>query len=493
MVPVPGLTWNTGYIVPFGFGISTGILSTFLASAETRWVVYALGGMVGLLIILATPAKRFLLMTIFILSLQIDVHLRFLYGYSDTGGFAIPLVVVAGFVFFVWYAGAGQLSGFNWAGSMGMPIAALFITTLFSMLTTMERYVGLTELWYRLEYNFLYWLVFNSVHTKEDFSQIVKILLIILGIQSIVYLIQSTLGLNFDLAGYATDLGEAPRPGGTVGTNPAGFASFIMPALLIAIANFIAQDHFMSKRFLFVALTLGTVAIGLTYTRAPWIGFAMAVAFVVIYGFRQRLIKINMVVWVIAIAGIGAALLLPTMFIRIQSEYGTISTDATLDERSGLLKIALNIITSHPITGVGPGAYGFVYHDYIPGGLDQWFFIVHNEFLLRAAETGIPGALAFVALLIVGIRVALRLARAEPSLISISALGWLGALFALIWQMNWVPWIGWSYNAMLWVMLGLMDGAQRLVAQDAGAQAIEDAKDSYPRAPTSRYRNADVY
>lgn len=111
----------------------------------------------------------------------------------------------------------------------------------------------------------------------------------------------------------------------------------------------------MSKRFLFVALTLGTVAIGLTYTRAPWIGFAMAVAFVVIYGFRQRLIRINMIVWVIVIAGIGAAILLPTMFIRIQSEYGTISADATLDERSGLMQIALNIITSHPITGIGPG------------------------------------------------------------------------------------------------------------------------------------------
>jgi hypothetical protein len=37
-------------------------------------------------------------------------------------------------------------------------------------------------------------------------------------------------------------------------------------------------------------------------------------------------------------------------------------------------------------------------------------------------------------------------------------------LVALIWQMNWVPWIGWSYNAMLWLMLGLMDGAQRLAA-----------------------------
>ena len=43
--------------------------------------------------------------------------------------------------------------------------------------------------------------------------------------------------------------------------------------------------------------------------------------------------------------------------------------------------------------------------------------------------------------------------------------GWLAALIALVWQMNWVPWSGWTYNAMLWIMLGLMDGAQRLVTR----------------------------
>jgi hypothetical protein len=37
--------------------------------------------------------------------------------------------------------------------------------------------------------------------------------------------------------------------------------------------------------------------------------------------------------------------------------------------------------------------------------------------------------------------------------------------------MNWVPWGGWSYNAMLWIMLGLMDGAQRLVARNEGCSA----------------------
>ena len=29
---------------------------------------------------------------------------------------------------------------------------------------------------------------------------------------------------------------------------------------------------------------------------------------------------------------------------------------------------------------------------------------------------------------------------------------------ALAWQMLWVPWRGFSYNAILWFMLGLVDG-----------------------------------
>jgi len=86
--------------------------------------------------------------------------------------------------------------------------------------------------------------------------------------------------------------------------------------------------------------------------------------------------------------------------------------------------------------------------------------------MLRAAEIGIPGALAFAFFLVVGFKVALRLARTGQTLIGVCALGWFGALIALVWQMNWVPWIGWSYNAMLWVMLGLMDAAQRLGVKD---------------------------
>jgi hypothetical protein len=470
---------NAGYLAALGLGITMGFLTLFLADREVRWIIYTVAGLVSITFILAIPDKRSLLMTVFILSLQVNVHLRFLYGHAgSTDGLAIPLVVVTGIALLSWYAGSGHLKEFKWAGSMRVPIAALLATTLLSLTTTSERFVGVTALWYGLELYFLYWLTFNTVQTEDDFKRVIKLLFFTLGVQGIVYIIQSKLGLTFDLVGNTEDLGEVPRPGGTVSTNPDGFASFIMPALLMAITNFAAQEHFMPRRYVFFAIALGIAAIGLTFTRAPWIGLLMGLAFVVIYGYRRRFIKFGMIMWIIAAAVVALALLLPTMLDRVQSNYGVDATMGTLDERLGLIQIALNIITAHPITGIGPGAYGYVFKAYVPAGMDQWLFTVHNEFLRRAAETGVPGALAFVVFLVIGFRVALRLTRSELSLISVSALGWLAALIALVWQMNWVPWGGWSYNAMLWIMLGLMDGAQRLVARNEGCSAKQEATDN---------------
>jgi hypothetical protein len=463
---------NAGYLAALGLGITTGFLTLFLADHEVRWIIYTIAGLVSITFILAMPAKRSLLMTFFILSLQVNVTLRFLYGHAQsTEGLAIPLVVITGVALLSWYAGAGHLKGFKWAGSMRVPIAALLATTLLSLAATSERFVGVTALLSSLELYFLYWLMFNTVQTEDDFRRIIKLLIFTLSAQGIVYIIQSTLGLEFDLVGNTEDLGEVPRPGGTVTTNPDGFASFIMPVLLIAITNFAVQEHFIPRRYVFFAIALGIAAIGLTFTRAPWIGLLMALAFVVIYGYRRRFIKFGVIIWIIAAAVVALALLLPTMLDRVQSDYGVDATMGTLDERLGLIQIALNIIIAHPVTGIGPGAYAYTFKAYAPAGMDQWLFTVHNEFLRRAAETGLPGALAFVALLVTGFRVALRLTRSELSIIRVSALGWLAALIALVWQMNWVPWGGWSYNAMLWIMLGLMDGAQRLVARNEGCSA----------------------
>lgn len=457
------------YLLVLGLGVSIGLLILFLAEREARWIVIATTALFGLVFIIVVPAKQRLLTTIFILSLQTDIYLRFLYGRAGSNeGLAIPLVVFTGGGLLVWYAIAGRLRKFRWAGSMGVPILALFATGALSIVTSSERFVGLTSLLYSLELYFLYWLAFNLCQTQKEFERIIKLLLFTLGAQSIIYFIQSALGITFNFMGETIPEGEVPRPGGTVSTNPAGFTSFIMPALMIAIALVTSKPRLLPRPYMLALMLLGTGAVGLSFTRAAWVGFAMGLVTIILFGWRRRTLQGRMVFWIAAITMVGVAILLPTMLSRVSGDYAALGGDptaATLRERIGLIRIALDIIAEHPFTGIGAGAYSHVFRAYANDS-NQWLFVVHNEFLLRAAETGIPGAMAFVALLVAGFRVALRLAQTKPSLISVSAVGWFGALVALVWQMNWVPWIGWSYNAMLWLMLGLMDGAQRLAVRE---------------------------
>jgi O-antigen ligase len=184
---------------------------------------------------------------------------------------------------------------------------------------------------------------------------------------------------------------------------------------------------------------------------------------------------------ILALAGLA---LMPIMMERLSHDYGAGNAQkAAWEERWGLMRIAFNMIAHHPLTGVGPGAYMYTYKEYIPPGLHQWVFAVHNEFLLRAAETGIAGAIAFFALIVAGFRSGIRLIRSQRiEFITVGA-GWIAALASLVWQMSWVPWTGFTYNAMLWFMLGLTDAVCRF--DDTNNVKAEPVRTYLKRAPGS--------
>ncbi len=425
--------------------------------------------------ILVVPQKKKVLTVIFILSFQIDIYLRFLYGRSGANdGLALPFVVATGALLSGWYYFAGQMRGFSWGGSMRRPIIAFLLIVAVSAIASREHFVGLCTLIYVIEYYFLYWLAFNIVRTETDFRRVVHLILAILGIQAIVYFAQSALGITFDFLGNTIEKGEVARPGGTVSSNPAGFVSFIVPALMMASAFALSKYRRLLGPYSIPLMFLGLAAVGLSYTRAAWIGLVFGFFSVGLVGARRHWLNFRMIIGVLVSTTIGLSALLPTMIERVSSDYGQSganTTTETYNERMGLNMIALNVIAHHPLLGVGPGAYSYEFRPFIPASMSQWVFTVHNVYLLWAAETGVPGGIAFIAILLTGFRVANRLSRGPPSFISICATGWFGAMVILSWMMFWVPWIGFSYNAMFWFMLGLMDGAQRLVISNAGSHS----------------------
>src|SRR5262249_26378726 len=173
--------------------------------------------------------------------------------------------------------------------SLGLPILALLITAILSALATTERFVAVTELLFDLELCFMYWLALNMVQSEAEFERVVKLLFVTLVMQSIIYFLQAQLGFQFNLEGDGRTLRlDVPRPGGTVSTTPAGFASFVIPILMIAIVRSLSRRRPRASLSLWVLVGLGTMAVGLTVTRAAWVGLAIALAWVLAVGVARR-------------------------------------------------------------------------------------------------------------------------------------------------------------------------------------------------------------
>jgi O-antigen ligase len=126
--------------------------------------------------------------------------------------------------------------------------------------------------------------------------------------------------------------------------------------------------------------------------------------------------------------------------------------------RIPLAQVALNIIGHHPWLGIGLGNYTMAAPDYdiTPEGISYEFpRPVHNEFLLIAAEQGLPALGLFLVIFLYVVIQLFRLSqsRTDP-ILPYLAIGLLGTLFA--WSVSRLM----DYNYVLlgdpfWLLVGL--------------------------------------
>jgi O-antigen ligase len=444
--------------VALALGLLGGLAIAFAESLETRWVVYLCAVPAFLVVLIAAPDKRALLTAGFVLSLQINVAYRLFFGRAGSAGLALwmPTLLALPLLLYPMLFSPAAAERPRLAGRLALPLALLFVTTGFSLLTTEEQFVGLARFVFDLQLFLVYCAALNAVRSEVDVELIMKWLLISLGIQSIVYLAQSFMGVTFTLVGEVRDAGDIPRPGGTVATNPAGFASFILPPLLMCMASLMLGGSRLKRTALGVLTVAGIIGVLITFTRAAWGAFALGSAILLYFGFRQSRVGARLALLIGGTVLLGLALLAPLVTARLTQA----PLDESYEERRALMVMAMRVIAARPITGVGPGAYAHDYKSYLTAELDDyWLYTVHNEFLLRAAETGVPGMLAFAFLLMTALRLAREVARARSATLACLGVAAMAAIPALMFQMSWVNWTGFAYNAMLWCLLGLVDGA----------------------------------
>jgi putative inorganic carbon (HCO3(-)) transporter len=438
-------------------GVLCGIGCVLVAGLELRWVVYGVLVLFALTVVALWPAKERLLVTATVLGLQADVALRFFVGQAGSGGLALPLAVFPATALVVWWwTAAPPHRRLRLAGRLGVPIAAVLVTSIASVCASAERFVGTTELLLAVELYLVYVVALNAVRSVDDLEWITTLLGVSVVVQALVVLVQSALGVSITLVGDVTAIDDGlPFSGGTVGHNPAHLAAFLMPPLLIALAQLFSARRVRPRTLLVVAL--GMVAEALTLKRAAWAGVAIGIGWLVILGKRQRTLRRGRVVAlaiVLAVLGVGVW---GMMAVRLER----FPIAAAYEERAGLMRMALDAIAEHPFLGIGLGAYAQSFKQFRAMATSgQWLAIVHNQYLMRGAETGIPGLAAFVLLLAAALRQALRLARSADARLRTFGCGWSAAIVVLAWHMWWEAWQSFPEVSMLWLLLGAAEASE---------------------------------
>ncbi len=163
---------------------------------------------------------------------------------------------------------------------------------------------------------------------------------------------------------------------------------------------------------LVVSFLLMAAAAVMSWSRGAWVGIAAALTVVTVVRSRSALMLTLAgaiaLTYVLAVG--GAAYLPPSLLQRVSDFFpyiGGVDVQATqvddanfaVLERMAHWQAALGMFGDHPWTGVGIGNYAVAYPRYALGRWQDPLGHAHNYYLNVAAETGLVGLLAFLALL----------------------------------------------------------------------------------------------
>lgn len=203
----------------------------------------------------------------------------------------------------------------------------------------------------------------------------------------------------------ADGTGEPPRAGGPMLASEGNGMSNAMCAAVAALCALTDRGWWRALGVLTVPLCL--IGAFLSMTRSVWLGAALAVVLVLVLHRRLwRWIPAVLLLGVLALA-LGAATF-PQLAETAQSRG---STSRSVYDRFNTNAAGLRILDERPLTGIGWGEFLQTGTQWVRQSdsypLTSVNIEIHNVFLSRAAELGIPAAALFVLVVVLGPGVAL--------------------------------------------------------------------------------------
>ena len=483
-------------------GLAIGISLAVAVYLPTKWMVFILFIIVvmAFFCIVRQREKLLLYLSVALTSVFLSFHPIFLEPAAfswPVSGFRISIFEVAFFCLMIsWLIRLAidirlKVRLFPWVSIPFLLIWCLSLAGLYNV--SMPGIVKFSNLWLIFES----WLIFlffaNNIRDRRMVFNIVAVLLLAGVVQSILGLAQyvsgGSLGLQifgesksynvYSLMMAGTEV--ISRVSGTFG-HPNSLAGYLVMLILINLSLFWAPIPQRVKLALWATLLLMSTALILTFSRAGWLALGIAGMFSLYLCFfrwiKHRSLSFLLSLGLLIIFFIvSVGLITPLRQRLFLEDYGAART------RIPLIEVALNIIGHHPWLGIGLGNYTMAAPDYdiTPEGISYEFpRPVHNEFLLIAAEQGLPALGLFLVIFLYVVIQLFRLSqsRIDP-LLPYLAIGLLGTLCA--WSISRLM----DYNYVLlgdpfWLLVGLSLAMVQISHQEGG-----DQPGSKGRAPQS--------
>lgn len=268
------------------------------------------------------------------------------------------------------------------------PLTAFVLVQIITAIISVSPILSMQNLVVSLVSLALYFVIVNTIKTKEELDRAIKIFIITAFFMSCYGISQYfTLGttskawvdvnLNPDLK---------TRVVGTFG-NPNVFAEYLEHILPTAIALVFAYRKWMNKAIVTFFAAVMFLCLILTSSRGAWLGFVAAMLLFVI-------LKLFKYIPIFIAGGILIIPLAPRVILQRINTIGNVQ-DTSNAYRLYIWEGTINMIKDFWITGVGYGYWAFrnTFYEYSIKGSKAWHS--HNMYLEIMAEMGIFGVLTF--------------------------------------------------------------------------------------------------
>jgi O-antigen ligase len=246
---------------------------------------------------------------------------------------------------------------------------------------------------------FLYYIVLTAaIQTEKELRMVMVMLMISLIVQGTFGTVQYLTGKELDI--FSTGKPPVEESGedflsralGTIG-KPNALAMYVVPLILLVTA-LLMKSRGLYRRLGTLAISAGGLALILSLSRGGWVAFAAAFIVLLFILAKGGYVRAKAPFLALLVAALVVVMFFGLIEARLMSQEGA---DATQD-RINLIKIAWNMIKDYPVLGVGANTFMSVVHRYTRGPelQDIYLHMVHNQYLLVFAETGLVGLIAFL-------------------------------------------------------------------------------------------------